>query len=149
MSSGKKLVVAAMVVACATIYMAYLGASASWKYYLTANECLAGAGNLTGSRVRVSGRIAAGTLSISPGRNRAEFVLSADEGGLPVVCSATLPDNLAEQIDVVVEGRLEEGGVLRGDKVLARCASKYESRQAVQPPRPSETVARQSRGSRR
>jgi cytochrome c-type biogenesis protein CcmE len=60
-------------------------------------------------------------------RHHATFVL---EGGqdtrLQVICAAVLPDNLAENMDVVVEGRLEVRGVLRGDKVLTRCASKYQ-----------------------
>jgi cytochrome c-type biogenesis protein CcmE len=46
---------------------------------------------------------------------------------LKVICSGPLPDNLAEDMDVVVEGRLEEPDLLRGDKVLTRCASKYGS----------------------
>jgi cytochrome c-type biogenesis protein CcmE len=40
-----------------------------------------------------------------------------------------LPDNLKEDIDVVVEGRLNESGALQGDRVLTRCASKYQSQQ--------------------
>lgn len=149
MSSGKKLVVATVVVIGATAYMAYLGASSSWQYYLTADECLAGAADLTGSRIRVSGRIAPGSLAISPRRERAEFVLAADEGGLDVLCGGILPDNLAENIDVVVEGRLEESGRLRGDKVLTRCASKYESQRREGGMHPSEIVARRQQESRR
>ena len=39
-----------------------------------------------------------------------------------------MPDNLAEGIAVLVEGRIDEAGLLRGEKVLTRCASKYQSR---------------------
>jgi cytochrome c-type biogenesis protein CcmE len=38
-----------------------------------------------------------------------------------------LPDNLVEGIDVVVEGTLEKQGRLRGEKVMTRCASKYQA----------------------
>jgi cytochrome c-type biogenesis protein CcmE len=38
-----------------------------------------------------------------------------------------VPDNLAEDMEVVVEGTLREPDCLDGDKVLTRCAGKYEA----------------------
>jgi cytochrome c-type biogenesis protein CcmE len=137
MTTGKKMAIGGAIVVCATIFMAYRGASASWQYYLTADECVAESTSLTGRHLRVSGRIAAGTLAIERDRSRAAFALEADGAKLKVVCAGPLPDNLAEGIAVLVEGRLDDRGLLRGDKVLTRCASKYESRlhaSAVQPP---------------
>jgi cytochrome c-type biogenesis protein CcmE len=40
-------------------------------------------------------------------------------------CRCRLPDNLAEDIDVVVEGTFQSDGI-HGDKVITRCASKYQ-----------------------
>jgi cytochrome c-type biogenesis protein CcmE len=42
-----------------------------------------------------------------------------------------LPDNLANGIAVLVEGRLDDAGLLHGEKVLTRCTSKYQSRQST------------------
>ncbi len=111
-----------------TGYMAYRGASAGWQYYLTASECRAESASLIGQRLRVSGRIAAGTLVPARDRSPASFALDADGENLQVVCSGPLPDNLAEGSAVLVEGRLDGDGLLHGDKVLTRCASKYEAR---------------------
>ncbi len=127
MTAGRKLVLGGLVLAGATLYMAYLGASANWQYYLTADECVAGGQGLVGSRVRVSGRVAPGSLQIAPDRRLATFALHGAQEQLDVRCRGPLPDNLAENIDVVVEGRLEQSGRLQGEKVLTRCASKYES----------------------
>lgn len=127
MSPGKKLVAGAALVAGVTAYMAYDGAVRSWQYYLTADECLAQLDDLSGRRVRVSGGVAAGTLQIDARRLRAAFQLAGRSGQLDVVCDGPLPDNLGEGMDVVVEGRLESGRRLRAEKVLTRCASKYES----------------------
>lgn len=127
-----KLLIAATVVIATTAYMAYLGASTSWQYYVTADECLANAPSLTGRPVRVSGRVAPGSLEVSTRDSQAKFALAAPAGLLRVVCQGPLPDNLAEDIDVVVEGRLGEDGVLRGTRLLTRCASKYESMPAGQ-----------------
>jgi cytochrome c-type biogenesis protein CcmE len=90
------------------------------------DECLARARQLEGHRVRVSGGVAAGLLQVADDRSQAEFRLQGATGLLNVVCTGPLPDNLAEHLDVVVEGRLESGAQLRGDKLLTRCASKYE-----------------------
>lgn len=127
MTTGKKLALGIAVVAGVTGYMAYLGAATSWQYYLTVDECLAAAGKLPEERIRVSGKIAPRTLKIAADRSQAEFSLEGAEGNLAVICSGPLPDNLAEGIDVVAEGRLESPGLLRANKVLTRCAGKYKA----------------------
>ncbi len=118
-----------LIVAGLTAYLAYRGASASWQYYLTADECLAESGSLIGHRLRVSGRIAAGTLAVDKDRTRAAFALEGEAKSLKVVCPGPLPDNLVEGMAVLVEGRVDDDGLLHGEKVLTRCASKYQSRQ--------------------
>jgi cytochrome c-type biogenesis protein CcmE len=133
MSSGVKLAIGAAVVIGVTTYMAYVGAASSWKYYVTADECLADQAKFVGSRVRVSGRIAPESLQVAADRSLADFSLVGEGALLPVVCTGLLPDNLEEDMEVVVEGRLEADGRLRGDKLLTRCASKYESEPAESP----------------
>ena len=127
LTPGRKLAVGGIFVAGVTAYMAYVGASTSWQYYLTADECLANPEAAQGVRLRVSGKVAAGTLEMAENRKRVSFSLEGTDGHLPVICSCTPPDNLAEGANVVVEGRLDESGVLQGHKLLTRCASKYES----------------------
>jgi cytochrome c-type biogenesis protein CcmE len=128
MTTGKKLVIGGVLIAGLVAYVAYRGAAASWQYYLTADECLSESKSVVGHRLRVSGRIAAGTLALDNARTRASFALAGDHGSLSVVCSGPLPANLAEGVAVLVEGRLDDAGLLHGEKVLTRCASKYESR---------------------
>jgi cytochrome c-type biogenesis protein CcmE len=143
MTTGRKLAIGAVVVAGVTASMAYLGGSASWQYYVTADECVASADSLVGTRLRVSGKIVPGTLQVTADRRQAVFSLTTAEAKLPVACSGPLPDNLAEGIEVVVEGRLEHPGLLRGNKVLTRCSSKYESNPA---PVSSASTAFRERG---
>jgi cytochrome c-type biogenesis protein CcmE len=131
MATGTRLLIGSGVVAAVTAYMAYVGAKSSWQYYLTVDECAADARELVGCPLRVNGRVAAQSLDIEPDRARAAFVLRGDKSGVVVTCRGPLPDNLAEDMDVVVEGRLDSGGVLHGDKVLTRCASKYRSEPAA------------------
>jgi len=142
MTSGTKLALGGLVVASVTGYMAYLGASASWQYYLTVDECADQAESLAGARVRITGKVLPGSLSVAPDRREASFSIGGERHELLARCRGPLPDNLAEDVDVVVEGRLEDSGLLRGDKVITRCAGKYRSqatrnsRTAAVPPRP-------------
>jgi cytochrome c-type biogenesis protein CcmE len=73
----------------------------------------------------VNGCIVIDSLRIQKNRREASFLLSGNESKLRVECRGLLPDNLAEGRDVVVEGVLRDG-LLAGDKVLTRCASKYD-----------------------
>jgi cytochrome c-type biogenesis protein CcmE len=127
MSVGLKLAIGGAVLASVLAYVAYLGASSSWQYYLTVDECAANAEQFVGRRVRVSGRVEPGSLVIRDDRSAATFLLTGTRGRLQATCPAPLPDNLDEDMDVVVEGRLEKVTHLQGDKVLTRCASKYQS----------------------
>ena len=146
MSTGKKLAIAGLVVAGVTAYMAYLGASSSWQYYMTVQECLDNAPQVAGQRIRVSGTILPGSLTIAPDRQEARFSLGEGGRSMPVVCKGPLPDDLAidKPMEVVVEGRVEGSSLLRGDKLITRCASKYDARkkqpQAVADQRTGETV---------
>lgn len=127
MSGGIKLALAGAIFLIATGYMAYLGASSSWQYYLTVDECGRNLAQYTGKRVRVSGRVTEGSLQIADDRWHARFTLEGKQHRVPVSCSGQLPDNLEEGVDVVVAGRLSDDGTLIGDEVLTRCASKYEA----------------------
>jgi len=125
MSQSIKISVAALFSLVSIGYLAFLGGATSWKYYLTVDEAVADGPELVGSRIRVSGKIEAGTLVVGDDRRQATFNLVGESHNLHAVCRCTLPDNLAENIDVVVEGTLEDGCV-DGRKVITRCASKYQ-----------------------
>jgi cytochrome c-type biogenesis protein CcmE len=127
MSPQTKLAVGAAIMACATAYLAYLGAAKTWRYYLLVDECVQGRDKFIGQRLRVSGRVATDSLKLPADRASAMFVLCGQKSRVQVSCRGPLPDNLAEDMDVVVEGTLDPDGLLKGDKVMTRCASKYQA----------------------
>jgi len=128
MRTGTRLAVGAVVIVGVTAYMAYVGASSGWQYYVTVDECLVNASDLLHDRLRVSGKIARDSLVVVRDRGEATFLLEGTSGSLRVKCQGSIPDNLAEQREVVVEGWMEDEKTLVGHKVLTRCASKYSSR---------------------
>jgi cytochrome c-type biogenesis protein CcmE len=88
------------------------------------------AANLHSKRIRVSGRVARGSLIVSEGRRQASFDLAGARHELHARCRCAVPDNLAEGIDVVIEGTLLRDG-FHGHKVITQCASKYERSESV------------------
>lgn len=127
LATSTRLAIGFSIVLSVVAYMAYLGASTDWQYYLTVDECMTDASALLNERVRVTGRIAVDSLCVVEDRTGATFVLEGVHDNLTVNCSGQLPDNLVEGRQVVVEGRLQNAHHLVGDKVLTRCASKYSS----------------------
>jgi cytochrome c-type biogenesis protein CcmE len=125
MGTGRTLALGAGVIAVATAYWALSGAAATWQYYLTVDECVDRAAQIVGSRLRIHGTVGPETLQIDRSRRQASFVLAGERGCMHVICTGTLPDNLAEGMEVVVEGQLERRDLVRGHKVMTKCASKY------------------------
>jgi cytochrome c-type biogenesis protein CcmE len=134
------MAIGAAIVLSVIAYMAYLGASSSWQYYLTVDECIAQASTLHHSPIRVSGEVAAGSLRMAPNGSAVAFVLAGSAGNLTVSCASPVPDNLAEGRQVVVEGRLKNCRLLESNKVLTRCASKYSSESPVKCSQPVLTT---------
>jgi cytochrome c-type biogenesis protein CcmE len=131
MNGKVKLVLAGTVMAIAVSYVAFLGLSTTWEYYLLVDECGGQVDKFRGKRLRVSGRVEKGSLYISPDRRETSFRLAGDKYSFAVSCSGPLPDNLADCMDVVVEGELRGDGHLRGQRVITRCASKYAPKESV------------------
>jgi cytochrome c-type biogenesis protein CcmE len=124
--NGKiKLALAGTISVVVVLYLTSLFLSTSWQYYLLVDECREQPGRFYGKRLRVSGKVAGRSLTISVDRRKASFVLAGHNHQIRVNCSGPLPDNLSENIDVVVEGVLQEDGHLQGQRVITRCASKY------------------------
>lgn len=125
MRTGSKLAVGAVIIISVAAYLAYAGAKSSWQYYLTVDECVAQGAEIVGSRLRVHGRVDAGSLQIDRPNRQATFRLASDTHSLKVTCSGAIPDNLAEGMEVVVEGQLDSPVHVRGHKLMTKCSSKY------------------------
>lgn len=126
MSSTAKLLIVAIVAGGAIGYLAYAGAANSWQYYLSVDEAAAASADLVGQHVRLSGQVATGTLTIGADRRDATFDLQGEQHRIHATCHCLMPDNLAENKDVVVEGVWQPSGI-EGYKVITRCASKYQA----------------------
>ena len=128
MTAAHKLCLGGLVITMATTCLAYLGASSSWQFYMTVDELLDHPSLVRDCRVRLSGKVGHDSLRIAPDHTSASFILQGAGSQLRVECLGIIPDNLTEGIDVVVEGYVESSDLFKGDKLLTRCASKYDTR---------------------
>lgn len=133
-----KLLLCGGVILAAIAYAVYLGLASGWQYYLQVDECLAQADQFRGKRLRLSGRVAPGTLQAFAEKREANFVLEGVEHKLPVAYRGTIPDNLAEGRDVVVEGSLAADGYFQCETLITRCASKYAPKDSATTAEPSK-----------
>ena len=122
-----RFVVGAAILLGLTIAMAYVGAASNWYYYVTVDECLADWKSLRRQAVRVSGRIQEGSIASSAPADGWSFQLQGESQDLTVISSDPLPNTLSANNEVIVEGKIDENGVLRAKRVLTRCASKYST----------------------
>lgn len=120
-------------VVLAVAYLMSSAFSAGFVYYLTVEELLARAPEVTGRFARVAGFVAPGSVDWQPSGLSLRFTLQAREQGgpaVPVVYRGPRPDLLADRVEVIVEGRLDPSGVLVARQLLVKCPSKYEAAEA-------------------
>jgi cytochrome c-type biogenesis protein CcmE len=137
-----RFVVGAAVIVTAVAYLIFTGIRTTSEYYLTVNEVSARKAELAGQRLRVAGRVQAGTISWDPATLTLKFAIAPmpdPAASAPVKPVAALsqpvfrvtctgepkPDMFAPGRDVIVEGKLLASGEIAATQVLTSCPSKY------------------------
>jgi|FaiFalFF_MnMetaG_3_1042247.scaffolds.fasta_scaffold00028_6 cytochrome c-type biogenesis protein CcmE len=121
-----KFAVAIAVLVGALAWLAVIGMQESKTYYITVAELKRMGADVRQKRLRVGGRVVAGSIQ-REGR-RVRFLLEQDAETLPVVYVGRdpVPDTFVDHAEALVEGRWGEDGVFHAQKLQAKCASKYE-----------------------
>jgi len=137
------------VIALAIAYLIVSAIRSTSEYYLTVDEVSARQSELGRDPIRVAGRVKPGTISWDPNSLTLKFVIvpipeppaatpvrpvsvkAVDSVSFPVFCAGQpKPDMLAENRDVIVEGKLGAGGVIIASQVMTSCPSKYQPKQS-------------------
>lgn len=121
------------VVVGTVVWLAFAGVSQSTTYYKTITELGKMGNQAYGTRIRVGGDIADG--SIQRVGSQVVFVLKQEDKQLKVAYTGTdpLPDTFRSGAQALADGRLGRDGVFRASRVQAKCASKYESKPGMAP----------------
>lgn len=129
-----RLAVAVMLVAGAVTWLVFAATRENLTYYYEIDEL--GAATATDDKIRLSGDVVAGSIVREDATRRIRFAIRGTDAPagspeVPVVYGGTVPDIFRPDIQVVVEGRLDEGGTFHAETLLAKCPSKYQAEGAL------------------
>jgi cytochrome c-type biogenesis protein CcmE len=125
MRASRKLAAGLAVIAAAITAAAYAGIRSATVYYLTPTE-FASRPDLRAAQVRLAGTVVRGTIRTQDGRV-VGFQIDDGTTRLDVVYDGPLPDLFAEDREVLVEGRVNGGG-LRATRVITTHPTEYQER---------------------
>ena len=120
-------------VAAVVTYLVWTGVSETMVYYLTPAELMAKVADdptFTEVGVKVSGKVMPGTYERVQGEllHRFEVRDLADESVTFLVeYRDALPDTFTEDVEVVLEGRMDASGTFQANTLLTKCGSRYEA----------------------
>jgi cytochrome c-type biogenesis protein CcmE len=123
MTPPRKLFIGSAVIVLSLAFAAYQGARSSLVYYLTPTE-FGRRPDLRAVRVRLAGRVAAGSLERAAGVAR--FTITDGITPYRVRFAGPLPDLFAEGREVLVEGRLDTAGILIASQVITTHPVEYK-----------------------
>jgi len=120
-------------VAAVISYLVWTGVSSTMVYYLTPVELMERIEEDPTFRdlgVKVSGQVVPGTYERVEGQLLHRFTVQDLEDPsvtFPVEWRDALPDTFTDEVEGVVEGRLDENGVFQATTLLTKCGSRYEA----------------------
>lgn len=116
----------AFVLLAGGVVLIILSSTNSGAYSLNINEVLKNRSTLKGHELRVSGTVVRGSLSEGSTAFDHTFEI-ADENGrtIRVTYHGALPDPFAEGRHVIVQGILQDNGVVEASQLIVKCPSKY------------------------
>jgi len=108
-------------------FLAYQGFEEGKTYYRTCDEVAALGAEAVGTPLKLAGIVEDGSIR----RDGDILVFALEYEGsryeVQYVGSDPVPDTFKDGVEAVVDGTLGENGVFVGQKIQAKCASKYET----------------------
>jgi cytochrome c-type biogenesis protein CcmE len=133
MQAGRKFLVGAALIVGSVGFLIAEGVKQTGVYFLTPSELAAKTAAdptfVDNVGFKLGAKVVPGSVRRNSGAQRIEFKVSDGAKTYPVVYQGLVPDTFtdANDIEVVVEGRLGGDGVIRATDVLAKCGSRYEA----------------------
>jgi cytochrome c-type biogenesis protein CcmE len=133
MKAGHKFVLGAGLIVASVGFLIARGVEETGVYFLTPAELAAKSAAdptfVENVGFKVGAMVVPGSVRRDPDARRIDFQVSDGVKTYPVTYRGIVPDTFtdADDIEVVVEGRLGRDGVIRATDVLAKCGSRYEA----------------------
>ncbi|MBA2459269.1 MAG: cytochrome c maturation protein CcmE [Gemmatimonadales bacterium] len=132
MKAGHKFLLGAALIVGSVGFLIAQGVKETGVYFLTPAEL---AERTTADStfydvgLKMGAKVVPGSIRRDPGNRQVDFQVSDGVQSYPVTYRGLVPDTFtdANDIEVIVEGRLGRDGVFRATEVLAKCGSRYEA----------------------
>lgn len=121
-----KLSIGAAVVVAAIAYLMFSGSTGSTAYYLTVSELREQFVTLRGEPLRVTGKVTDDPIHWDVQNLSLAFVIGEGDDRVPVRYKGIKPDMFQTGVDVIVEGRVGQDGILVASILMTSCPSKYQ-----------------------
>ena len=123
-----KILVGVIVIGGGIGYFMYQAMQSSWSYYYSVDDFIANNTKGQNYSLRLAGVVKPGTVNHDLQKMILSFTLAGTNNEIPVLYKGSVPDNFAEEREVVVEGRLNTNGSFQADLLMTRCESKYKAK---------------------
>jgi cytochrome c-type biogenesis protein CcmE len=130
MRARTKFIIGGSLVLATVGYLMASGIKETGVYYLTPSELAAKIStdhSFYNVGVKMGARVVKGSITRDVASQTITFRASDGAQSYPVVYRGLAPDTFTDEVDVVVEGRLQPDGTFRATTLLAKCGSRYES----------------------
>jgi len=132
MKAGHKFLLGAGVIVASVGLLIAQGVKETGVYFLTPTELAAKTSadpTFYDTGLKMGAKVVPGSIHRAPDNRRIDFQVSDGVRSYPVTYRGLVPDTFtdANDIEVIVEGRLGRDGVFRATEVLAKCGSRYEA----------------------
>jgi cytochrome c-type biogenesis protein CcmE len=132
MKAGRKFLIGATLIVASVGLLIAQGVKQTGVYFLTPTELAAKTAadpTFYDVGMKVGAKVVPGSVRRDPGNREIDFRVSDGKQIYPVTYRGLVPDTFtdANDIEVVVEGRLGRDGVIHATDVLAKCGSRYEA----------------------
>ena len=123
-----KILIGVIVIGGGLGYFTFQAMQSSWSYYYSVDEFSASISDMNNYSFRIAGRVKPGSVNRDLQKMSLTFTLAGTKTEIPVLYEGTVPDNFTEDIEVVVEGRLDENKSFKAKTLMTKCESKYKAK---------------------
>ena len=132
MNSNRKFLVGAAIIVGSVAFLIASGVKETGVYFLTPAELAAKVSadsSFYDMGLKVGAKVVPGSIRRAADGQQIDFTISDGVRTYPVTYRGLVPDTFtdANDIEVIVEGRLRTDGVFHATEVLAKCGSRYEA----------------------
>ncbi len=132
MKPRTKFLVGATIIVASVTFLIVSGIKETGTYFLTPTELAQRTEadpTFYDVGIKVGARVVPGSIRRDDAARRVDFEVTDGQHRFPVTYVGLVPDTFtdANEIEVIVEGKMGRDGVFRATEVLAKCGSRYEA----------------------